>query len=121
MTTIAQVKNWIRNLSGRPQERKASMTTDEEVVGYGGENDRSAFAAAVHTAIPADTGRQEAFPNLISGDETAGSADELSYCSFCGKSEHEVAKIIQASSVFVCDECLELCSDITVTSITANP
>lgn len=34
------------------------------------------------------------------------------YCSFCGKSQHEVRKLIAGPSVFVCDECVELCNDI---------
>jgi ATP-dependent Clp protease ATP-binding subunit ClpX len=38
--------------------------------------------------------------------------DRLLYCSFCGKSQHEVRKLIAGPSVFVCDECVELCNDI---------
>ncbi len=38
--------------------------------------------------------------------------DKLLYCSFCGKSQHEVRKLIAGPSVFVCDECIELCNDI---------
>ncbi|WP_417500110.1 ATP-dependent Clp protease ATP-binding subunit ClpX [Methylophaga sp.] len=38
--------------------------------------------------------------------------DKLLYCSFCGKSQHEVKKLIAGPSVFVCDECVELCNDI---------
>jgi ATP-dependent Clp protease ATP-binding subunit ClpX len=34
------------------------------------------------------------------------------YCSFCGKSQHEVRKLIAGPSVFICDECVELCNDI---------
>src|SRR5215510_4673772 len=34
------------------------------------------------------------------------------YCSFCGKSQHEVRKLIAGLAVFVCDECVELCMDI---------
>src|ERR1700746_1729678 len=37
---------------------------------------------------------------------------KLLYCSFCGKSQHEVRKLIAGPSVFVCDECVELCNDI---------
>ncbi len=37
--------------------------------------------------------------------------DKLLYCSFCGKSQHEVKKLIAGPSVFVCDECVELCND----------
>ena len=47
-------------------------------------------------------------------DETRGRNDDgkLLYCSFCGKSQHEVRKLIAGPSVFVCDECVELCNDI---------
>ena len=34
------------------------------------------------------------------------------YCSFCGKSQHEVKKLIAGPTVFICDECVELCMDI---------
>ncbi len=40
------------------------------------------------------------------------SDDKLLYCSFCGKSQHEVKKLIAGPSVFVCDECVDLCNDI---------
>lgn len=43
-------------------------------------------------------------------DKSTG--DKLLYCSFCGKSQHEVRKLIAGPSVFVCDECIELCNDI---------
>ena len=42
-------------------------------------------------------------------DEDTG---KLLYCSFCGKSQHEVKKLIAGPSVFICDECVELCNDI---------
>ncbi|MGA1301954.1 MAG: ATP-dependent Clp protease ATP-binding subunit ClpX [Burkholderiaceae bacterium] len=41
-----------------------------------------------------------------------GSGEKLLYCSFCGKSQHEVKKLIAGPSVFICDECIELCNDI---------
>ncbi|WP_124949984.1 ATP-dependent Clp protease ATP-binding subunit ClpX [Sulfuriferula thiophila] len=40
------------------------------------------------------------------------SGEKLLYCSFCGKSQHEVRKLIAGPSVFICDECVELCTDI---------
>lgn len=43
---------------------------------------------------------------------TANGNDKTLYCSFCGKSQHEVKKLIAGPSVFVCDECVELCNDI---------
>ena len=39
-------------------------------------------------------------------------SDKLLYCSFCGKSQHEVKKLIAGPSVFICDECIDLCNDI---------
>jgi len=38
--------------------------------------------------------------------------EKLLYCSFCGKSQNEVKKLIAGPSVFICDECIELCNDI---------
>jgi len=48
-------------------------------------------------------------------DERDGKGDDsgkLLYCSFCGKSQHEVRKLIAGPSVFICDECVDLCNDI---------
>jgi ATP-dependent Clp protease ATP-binding subunit ClpX len=44
-------------------------------------------------------------------DKKSGS-EKLLYCSFCGKSQHEVKKLIAGPSVFICDECIDLCNDI---------
>src|SRR3989442_14396583 len=43
-------------------------------------------------------------------EKTGG--EKLLYCSFCGKSQHEVRKLIAGPSGFICDECIELCNDI---------
>jgi ATP-dependent Clp protease ATP-binding subunit ClpX len=49
----------------------------------------------------------------MSDDRDSKSDDgKLLYCSFCGKSQHEVRKLIAGPSVFICDECVELCNDI---------
>jgi ATP-dependent Clp protease ATP-binding subunit ClpX len=45
-------------------------------------------------------------------DKKAASSEKALYCSFCGKSQHEVKKLIAGPSVFICDECIELCNDI---------
>lgn len=50
----------------------------------------------------------------------SGSDDRLLYCSFCGKSQHEVRKLIAGPSVFICDECVELCNDIIREEIQEN-
>ncbi|MGA1178443.1 MAG: ClpX C4-type zinc finger protein, partial [Burkholderiaceae bacterium] len=46
----------------------------------------------------------------MSDKKSAG--EKLLYCSFCGKSQHEVKKLIAGPSVFICDECIDLCNDI---------
>ncbi len=50
----------------------------------------------------------------MSEDRQGRSTDtgKILYCSFCGKSQHEVRKLIAGPSVFICDECVELCNDI---------
>ena len=45
-------------------------------------------------------------------DKKSSDGDKLLYCSFCGKSQHEVRKLIAGPSVFICDECVDLCNDI---------
>ena len=49
---------------------------------------------------------------MSDGKNSKGDGDRLLYCSFCGKSQHEVRKLIAGPSVFICDECVELCNDI---------
>jgi len=44
--------------------------------------------------------------------EKKSGTEKMLYCSFCGKSQHEVKKLIAGPSVFICDECIELCNDI---------
>ena len=41
-----------------------------------------------------------------------GNGEQPLYCSFCGKAQHEVKKMIAGPTVFICDECIKLCSDI---------
>ncbi len=48
----------------------------------------------------------------MSDQENTSSDGKILYCSFCGKSQHEVRKLIAGPSVYVCDECVELCNDI---------
>jgi ATP-dependent Clp protease ATP-binding subunit ClpX len=43
---------------------------------------------------------------------SSGDGKNILYCSFCGKSQHEVKKLIAGPTVFICDECVELCNDI---------
>src|ERR1700741_4650324 len=45
-------------------------------------------------------------------DKKSSSGEKLLYCSFCGKSQHEVQKLIDGPSVFICDECIDLCNNI---------
>jgi ATP-dependent Clp protease ATP-binding subunit ClpX len=48
----------------------------------------------------------------MTGDSTSDENGKLLYCSFCGKSQNEVRKLIAGPSVFICDECVDLCNDI---------
>ena len=48
----------------------------------------------------------------MSDDRSKSKDEKLLYCSFCGKSQHEVKKLIAGPSVFICDECVDLCNDI---------
>jgi len=52
-------------------------------------------------------------------DKKGTSSEKVLYCSFCGKSQHEVKKLIAGPSVFICDECIELCNDIVRDEIPA--
>jgi ATP-dependent Clp protease ATP-binding subunit ClpX len=54
-------------------------------------------------------------------DTTTNSNDKVLYCSFCGKSQHEVKKLIAGPSVFICDECIDLCTDIIQEEIAKIP
>ena len=53
-------------------------------------------------------------------DKKPSSGEKLLYCSFCGKSQHEVKKLIAGPSVFICDECIDLCNDIIRDEATQN-
>jgi ATP-dependent Clp protease ATP-binding subunit ClpX len=57
----------------------------------------------------------------MSDDNQNNDDEKLLYCSFCGKSQHEVRKLIAGPSVFVCDECVELCNDIIREEIQEQP
>ena len=57
----------------------------------------------------------------MSDSSTTNSADKVLYCSFCGKSQHEVKKLIAGPSVFICDECIDLCTDIIQEEIAKLP
>ncbi len=48
----------------------------------------------------------------MSDEKSKSKNEKLLYCSFCGKSQHEVKKLIAGPSVFICDECVDLCNDI---------
>lgn len=52
-------------------------------------------------------------------DKKSSTGEKLLYCSFCGKSQHEVKKLIAGPSVFICDECIDLCNDIIRDEITS--
>ena len=51
-------------------------------------------------------------PEVDQRQERVTEDQEELYCSFCGKSQHDVKKLIAGPSVFICDECIDLCCDI---------
>ena len=53
-------------------------------------------------------------------DKDESNPEKLLYCSFCGKSQQEVKKLIAGPSVFICDECIELCNDIILEEALAD-
>ncbi len=53
--------------------------------------------------------------------DTTTSTEKPLYCSFCGKSQHEVKKLIAGPNVFICDECIDLCTDIITEEISKIP
>ena len=48
----------------------------------------------------------------MSDDDTLGDGGKLLFCSFCGKNQNEVRRLIAGPSVYICDECVDLCNDI---------
>ena len=87
----------------RDTDRDNFLSADEAVK-YGLVDKVLASRAEVATA-----GGLRAERNAMT-EKTGG--EKLLYCSFCGKSQHEVRKLIAGPSVFICDECIELCNDI---------
>jgi ATP-dependent Clp protease ATP-binding subunit ClpX len=70
-------------------------------------------AVSLHSVNFGDIG------NFFMADRKGNSASEKTlYCSFCGKSQHEVKKLIAGPSVFICDECIDLCNDIIRDEVT---
>ena len=57
----------------------------------------------------------------MSDTTSTNSSEKVLYCSFCGKSQHEVKKLIAGPSVFICDECIDLCTDIIQEEIAKLP
>ena len=57
----------------------------------------------------------------MSDTTTTNTPEKVLYCSFCGKSQHEVKKLIAGPSVFICDECIDLCTDIIQEEIAKLP
>jgi len=58
----------------------------------------------------------------MSEDDTLGEGGKLLFCSFCGKNQNEVRRLIAGPSVYICDECVDLCNDIiSEEAIVAEP
>src|ERR1700732_2740269 len=76
--------------------------------------ERSAFRRPQEAPRPAPPARCPAGPGdgVAMTKSSGGDSKNTLYCSFCGKSQHEVRKLIAGPTVFICDECVELCMDI---------
>ena len=48
----------------------------------------------------------------MSDEDTTNDSGKLLFCSFCGKNQNEVRRLIAGPSVYICDECVDLCNDI---------
>ncbi|MEK6805515.1 MAG: ATP-dependent Clp protease ATP-binding subunit ClpX [Pseudomonadota bacterium] len=57
----------------------------------------------------------------MSSEVRSGTSGRVLYCSFCGKSEHDVSKLIAGPSVYICNECVDLCNDIIREEVHAKP
>jgi hypothetical protein len=97
---------------------KAIETTHTEALeliarafGYDNWNILSAkIEAAEPSASVKPLARDERSPSIAARNEPA--PPKTLYCSFCGKSQHEVRKLIAGPTVFICDECVALCTDV---------
>jgi len=54
-------------------------------------------------------------------DETESSADKILRCSFCSKTQHDVRKLIAGPTVYICEECVDLCNDILAEELREKP
>jgi hypothetical protein len=77
-------------------------------IAFGYEN-WNILSAKVEAAEPLLTTQRPPSP---SGTQNDAAPPKILYCSFCGKSQHEVQKLIAGPGVFICDECVDLCTDI---------
>src|ERR1035441_8387930 len=78
-------------------------------------SNRALFEAKVRFSFPLSLIARchlAALPRVFMAEKKGSSSEKVLYCSFCGKSQHEVKKLIAGPSVFICDECIELCNDI---------
>ena len=93
----------IATISFLQQKRQNTELIDKVLVTREARSDPPGRRASPHER---EDGRKTEHVRKKSGSE------KLLYCSFCGKSQHEVKKLIAGPSVFICDRCIELCNDI---------
>ena len=72
-----------------------------------GYDDWNLLSAKIEAARPREIG-----PDALTAGAQDPALPKTLYCSFCGKSQHDVQKLIAGPSVYICDECVELCVDI---------
>jgi hypothetical protein len=94
-------------LKGRAVETTHSESLELIAKAFGYDN-WNILAAKIEAAKP----QSEAAGALSSAGAADSGSQKTLYCSFCGKSQHDVRKLIAGPLVYICDECVELCTDI---------
>jgi len=119
MNTPNEVKsraNKLRELLaalGHQIKHTESLEVISKLEGYADWNTYTAYLTKKQKNIGRDPGAKNSGVSSSAPDHSQKSdEDRLLYCSFCGKSQHEVRKLIAGPSVFICDECTDLCVDI---------
>jgi len=98
---------------GHQLKHTESLEVISKLEGYADWNTYTAYLTKTQKVVDRDPGTERTEVNSSTPDHSQKSVDNrLLYCSFCGKSQHEVRKLIAGPSVFICDECTDICVDI---------